>query len=235
MLPPLRAPKLCLSIEVLTAEAFADFGDVIQNPGLSSTSNDLPFNAILANQGTAVKLVDIADVQNEYDSVSKPIMTIFACSPRKLRKIDTHYNFDVEILERHPFTSQTFIPIGLAAANEDTCFLVIVAPTASSSVRSNDASFKSGKRPTAMPGPDLNATRAFIGRGNQAVNYRAGTWHAPMVALGAERIDFVVVQSISGIAEEDCQEIEIRAKSGCQGITVPLDSIFEGTSRASRL
>ena len=39
------------------------------------------------------------------------------------------------------------------------------------------------------------------------MTYGIGTWHAPMVVLGEERIDFVVVQWVSGVGEEDCQEV----------------------------
>jgi len=39
------------------------------------------------------------------------------------------------------------------------------------------------------------------------VTYAAGTWHAPMVVLGANRVDFIVTQFVSGIADEDCQEV----------------------------
>jgi ureidoglycolate lyase len=36
---------------------------------------------------------------------------------------------DVSILERHPFTTQTFIPMGLSQQDKHTQYLVIVAPT----------------------------------------------------------------------------------------------------------
>ncbi|KAF2278510.1 uncharacterized protein EI97DRAFT_499924 [Westerdykella ornata] len=37
--------------------------------------------------------------------------------------------FDVHILERHPYTTQTFIPMGLGVNEKHTQYLVIVAPT----------------------------------------------------------------------------------------------------------
>ena len=41
------------------------------------------------------------------------------------------------------------------------------------------------------------------------VTYGVGTWHAPMVVLGDKRVDFIVTQWVSGIAKDDCQEVEI--------------------------
>lgn len=46
------------------------------------------------------------------------------------------------------------------------------------------------------------------------MTYGAGTWHAPMAVIGDERIDFVVVQFANGIAEEDCQEVELPYPEG---------------------
>lgn len=61
-----------------------------------------------------------------------------------------------------------------------------------------------------LPGaglPDLTRARAFVATAEQAVTYGAGTWHAPMVALGepGTALDFVVVQFANGVDVEDCQ------------------------------
>ena len=119
-------------------------------------------------------------------------MSMFACFPRKDLKNGI---FNVKILERHPFTTQTFTPLGLAGSDSATQFLVIVAPSLSGSLQG-----------VTSP-PDLSRLEAFICTGGQAVTYSAATWHAPMVALGKKRIDFVVTQFVSGIADEDCQEV----------------------------
>ena len=50
------------------------------------------------------------------------------------------------------------------------------------------------------------------------VTYGVGTWHAPMVVLGDERVDFVVTQWANGREGEDCQEVEI-----AEGIEVVVD------------
>lgn len=57
--------------------------------------------------------------------------------------------------------------------------------------------------------PDLNGIKAFVCRGDQAVTYGVGTWHAPMVVLGEGPIEFVVVMHENGVPLEDCEECDI--------------------------
>ncbi|EEA22128.1 hypothetical protein TMatcc_008445 [Talaromyces marneffei ATCC 18224] len=199
--------------------------------------------------------------------------------------------FDVRILERHPFTTQTFIPLDLSSQKrvlrdrvpdkkshdwkgygegdvgitldgsaeqdeeqEEPIFLVIVAPTlkgqsaAATTSPSNkninsvssdpttnimstigtlsDGSVNEGSsnsnRVLIRDPPDLENLRAFIARGGQAVTYGPGTWHAPMVVLGPRRVDFVVVQYVNGVNDEDCQEAAFK-----DGIVVDLKSLTE--------
>jgi ureidoglycolate lyase len=133
-------------------------------------------------------------------------MSMFSCFPRQLRSSPGTSSkvFDVRILERHPFTTQTFIPIDLSSQGEDEpWFLVVVAPTLKGQTTS--ATTPAGPKTIRNP-PDLKNLRAFVARGGQAVTYGAGTWHAPMVVLGSRRVDFVVVQFVNGVDEEDCQE-----------------------------
>lgn len=60
----------------------------------------------------------------------------------------------------------------------------------------------------------MSALRAFVATDAQAVTYGAGTWHAPMVALGAPgtTLDFVVSQFMSGVAVEDCQLVDFETR-----------------------
>jgi ureidoglycolate lyase len=130
-------------------------------------------------------------------------MSMFSCFPRKLNEDGS---FNVEILERHPFTSQTFAPLGLLANDPETRFLVIVAPSLPDSL---PATTDSGSTVHVQRPPDLCNLKAFVANGGQAVTYGPGTWHAPMVVLGKRRVDFVVTQFVSGVVEEDCQEVSI--------------------------
>lgn len=142
---------------------------------------------------------------------------MFCCFPRKVRSVTTGRQqadkevFDVRILERHPFTNQTFIPVDLSShsqvegrGEEEPVFLVVVAPT----LKGQTAKAKSekGEIVTIRDPPDLKNVKAFIARGGQSVNYGVGTWHAPMVVLGQRRVDFMVVQFVNGVDDEDCQE-----------------------------
>lgn len=129
--------------------------------------------------------------------------------------------FDVQILERHPFTSQTFIPVDLSQSSqegEEPVFLVIVAPSLKGEVASANAD--ANTKTTIQDPPDLRNLKAFVARGGQAVTYGPGTWHAPMVVLGRRRVDFVVVQFANGVAEEDCQEVGIG-----EGVVVDLSGV----------
>jgi ureidoglycolate lyase len=89
----------------------------------------------------------------------------------------------LRLMERHPLSSQAFIPLS------NTPFLVVVAPAGELGIES---------------------IRAFRSNGRQGINYRAGTWHHPLIAL--ERIsDFLVVDR--GGQGDNCDEVPI-AKRG---------------------
>lgn len=70
------------------------------------------------------------------------------------------------LLERHPKGSQAFMPLS------DAPFLVVVAP----------------------PGEHIAAAklRCFLAQGRQGVNFTAGVWHHPLLALHRES-DFLVI------------------------------------------
>ncbi len=72
----------------------------------------------------------------------------------------------IDTMERHPLGAQMFAP--LAASD----WLVVVAP------------------PGAL---DLDAFVAFRVQPGQAVNYRRGVWHCPLIALDRES-DFLVIE-----------------------------------------
>jgi len=234
---------------------FASFGQVIQNPATHNGQPDL--RHAVANQGSATKWLDVTSMVNHYalarsKKAAKVSMNMFVCKPRALKENKGKEVFPVEILERHPFTPQTFVPMGLSVEDRTTYYLVIVAPTlpnrsweerdprqppypipdprprrslkdrllgARPNPFTNDytpsttpAEPFGPTRPKGSGPPDLANLRAFVARGDQAVTYGPGTWHAPMVALGERPIEFVVVQYANGVAEEDCQEHEIEAR-----------------------
>jgi ureidoglycolate lyase len=294
--------KRLIPLEPLTPAAFAPFGTVVQNPATANSSSSSTITPTTANQGSATKYADISGVDNFYHLAPsrKPArlqMSMFACRPRELRKDESSPGivglFDVNLLERHPFTTQTFLPMGLAAHDPSTCYLVIVAPTTHNPTSRDevlarphpypvpDAAAKRQKRAKqeevfsnarpkpfdndkTVPGParivpaaqspwlsprsskkkldpdapvrvrrarlpkrsgppNLVGLRAFIARGDQGVTYGAGTWHAPMVVLGAEPIDFVVVQFANQVGIEDCQEVDLVGTEIANGVSVAID------------
>lgn len=160
-----------------------------------------------------------------------PVMNMFVCFPRALTATTTTATaaaaaaaieesaatpktttiptpttavFPIQVLERHSYTTQTFIPLGLSA-DSFTRYLVIVAPTISPpNIESPDDDDRD-RGP-----PDLDNLRAFWAHGGQAVTYAAGTWHSPMAVIGDKSVDFVVLQFSNGVREEDCEEIKIK-------------------------
>ncbi|OBT42075.1 hypothetical protein VE00_06556 [Pseudogymnoascus sp. WSF 3629] len=204
---------LLLTLTPLTQSTFTPYGSVLSNPNPNltpSSSSPPPPGSISANQGSALKYPDITPLTDLYASApsglpSRATISMFVCAPRPLAPPTSASGglptFPVEILERHPFTTQTFVPLGLSASSADIRYLVIVAPSAGGQSAADPAARLPGRNL-----PDLSKMQAFIARGDQGVTYAPGTWHAPMVVLG-EKVGFVVAQFVNAVGEEDCQEV----------------------------
>ncbi|TWU79148.1 Ureidoglycolate lyase [Metarhizium rileyi] len=206
----------------LAQEIFRPYGNVIHNPRpelhpsafSSHASSSLPSNAVSANQGHAIQYRNVSRVSNLYgqspSAKSDAVMSMFVCSARELSPLDdTQDKFTVRVLERHPFTTQTFAPVSSAAK----AYLVIVAPSLPPSDTDRHLPVPVGDDLPGSGLPDLRALKAFVATAAQAVTYAPGTWHAPMVALGppGTTLDFVVSQFTSGVALEDCQLVEFES------------------------
>ncbi|KAI0413834.1 ureidoglycolate hydrolase [Xylaria grammica] len=216
---------LAITAAPLTRDAFAPFGDVIANPRPASRPSntapeviargELPCGAISANQGTAIQYKAIASMRDLYGlapsgKAGTARMTMFVCGARTLVSAGGGEadGVQIKVLERHPFTSQTFIPLTADGAKR---YLVVVAPTLDPT--GEDEGLPAPDE-TGLPGrglPDVRRLKAFVATGEQAVTYSAGTWHAPMIALGHldSTIDFVVVQFANDVPLEDCQEVAL--------------------------
>jgi ureidoglycolate lyase len=94
-----------LTIEPLTREAFAPFGDVIELEG----AKQIPINL-----GTTIRYHDLANVDVTEES-GRTLVNLFRGQPRVLP-------FEIKMLERHPLGSQAFVPLN------DKPYLVVVAP-----------------------------------------------------------------------------------------------------------
>jgi ureidoglycolate lyase len=244
----LTGSDIAIDATPLTREAFAPFGDVVENPRPNvhpSTANKspslLPSNAVTANQGSAIKYQNVSHQINLYDQApsgrpGSAAMNMFVCAARARipdppsPQRSPPSTFPVTVLERHPYTTQTFLPL---TADPKAHYLVIVAPSLPPTANDDDDGTAScfpvpTITPTnwqpryQLPGagmPDLHRLRAFVATATQAVTYGAGPWHAPMVGLGDEgtALDFVVVQFANGVGEEDCQEVFFESRKGHGG------------------
>lgn len=94
------------------------------------------------------------------------------------RATPLQYPLKIKLVERHPQGSQAFIPMN------GRPYLVLVAP-AGKTVSSSDLV-------------------AFIATGDQGINYHAGTWHHPVLALEGVS-DFLVVDR--GGEGDNCDEL----------------------------
>lgn len=122
-----------LSIEPLTAEAFAPYGSVIRAPAEIGRTR---FHDTLANTREG----------------ARPTISASRAMPKSLP-------LESCVMERHRFSSQTFLPLDVAR------YLVIVAPDG----------------PDGMP--DAAQARGFVVDGNTGITYGAGTWHHAMIVL----------------------------------------------------
>ncbi|MGH6959533.1 MAG: ureidoglycolate lyase [Dongiaceae bacterium] len=151
---------LLLPVAPLTRAAFAPFGEVIETDGRDHRR---------INDGFAERYHDLARIDVAAQG-GRPLLNIFRATPWPMP-------VRVRMVERHPLSSQAFMPLSAAP------FLVVVAA------------------PDARPSPaDL---RAFRTNGRQGVNFARGTWHHPLLALDGVS-DFLVIDR--GGPGEDCDE-----------------------------
>jgi ureidoglycolate lyase len=142
-----------LTILPLTQAAFAPFGTVIEAD---------PASMRHINGGTTERYHALAEAEAVGED-AKVIINIFRGSART-------FPYAVDMMERHPFGSQSFSPI------DNRPWLVVVA---------EDEGGKPGR------------PQVFRADGRQGVNYRRNVWHHPLMALGAPS-DFLVVDSLGG-------------------------------------
>ena len=142
-----------LTIRPLTQEAFAPFGTVIE-------ANPAAMRHI--NGGTTERYHALAEAEAVGED-ARVIINLFRGSPRA-------FPYAVDMMERHPFGSQSFSPI------DDRPWLVVVAED-------------DGGRP--------GRPQVFRAGGRQGVNYRRNVWHHPPGAVGGVS-DFIVVDRLGG-------------------------------------
>lgn len=189
----------------------------------------------MTNGGTAIQYTQLASMSSHH-AANTPRMMLSVLTPRhevpNSDKGDGDLDIPMPVLERHPFTSQTFIPLSTEGAKR---FIVVAAPSLESwdvegtSVKVTYPSGSEQKRQkgaeSPLPhagGPDLSRVQAFLVNMDQGVTYGPGTWHSPMVALGPEgsTVDFVVVQFANDVDVDDLQQVKIQGAEGKGGLSV---------------
>lgn len=121
----------------------------------------------MINSGSTRRYHALASVELAHPAEGdRAILSIF-------RAQTTAMPFTIRMLERHPLGSQAFVPL-LGRPS-----LVVVAPPTDASINGDL--------------PQLDRIRAFVTNGQQGVNYKRGTWHHPVLAIGSEEDDFLVV------------------------------------------
>lgn len=152
-----------LIAEPITHAAYAPFGALIAPRGSPDR---------LANHGNAEAWDDLAALVNARGEGARPTVSLFRCAPLRAARLDVRW------LERHPSSTQMFVPMRAAR------YLLVVA-------HGGEA-------------PDLTTLRAFVVDAGNAITYAPGVWHHPMVALD-EEADFVNFLFVDG-SPGDCDE-----------------------------
>ncbi|MEP1446900.1 MAG: ureidoglycolate lyase [Paraglaciecola sp.] len=149
--------------KALTRETFAKFGDVIE------VNNEAQNFSI--NDGFTQRYHDLAAV-DVTENNGRTLINIFRSTPLE-------QPVAIKMMERHPLSSQAFIPMGQQP------YLVVVAPKG-----------------------DLDTAKieVFIATSNQGVNYHKGTWHHYCLALH-QVSDFIVVDR--GGEGENCDVVSL--------------------------
>ena len=123
-----------LVAEKLTPEAFAPFGDVIASPQEFGRKY---FEDALGNAR-----------EKAWPSLSMVLRPPHPTVP-----------LEAKLMERHEFSSQSFVPIDVGQ------WLIVVCPHA------------------AGGGPDVSRAKAFVAGPEQGVTYRMNTWHHGLTVL----------------------------------------------------
>lgn len=134
-----------------------------------------------ANHGHADAWDPFVRVWNERGDKAALVASLFRCKARMGDSIA------LTTLERHPRSSQLFVPMW--SGERRPLYLVVVAQ--------------------GREAPDLATLRAFVAEGAVAITYLPGIWHHPMIALDAP-IDFVNLVS-PGDAGVNCDEVDVVA------------------------
>ncbi|KAH9819185.1 galactose-binding domain-like protein [Melampsora americana] len=186
-------PMITVPVLPLTRAAFAPFGSTIE-------AHDDPrtwppsIQHKTVNFGCAEKYCDVAQIESlktPTGILPKSNLCIFSSQPWP-ETIDgeSKRSWKLKGLERHPYSSQSFIPLTPnKQVSDSSSYLVVVG--------SDNGDGK----------PDWKNLRAFLAQSDQGITYKPNTWHAPLIAI-KKPMDFACIVNETGIAEFDCELVE---------------------------
>ena len=140
-------------LEPLTPKAFAPFGEVLTRPVQGRTYFDRALSNARPLAAPSVSIAVIEDV--------------------------ARLPFTASQMERHQFSSQTFIPLDASR------WIVAVAPHAEEG------------------GPETQHLRAFLAEADQGITYSADVWHHPLTVLEQPATFAVLMWRDGTSADED--------------------------------
>ena len=153
--------------EPLTKDGFHEFGDVIETEGARHFG---------MNGDSLERYYDLADIDVGVDPGDKARVAISIVETKQVATLP----YRVKVMERHPLSSQAFIPL------DEYPQLIVVAP--------------------ATEELHLCGLRAFHSCGRQGINYRRGVWHMPMIALAAGQRWLIIDRMGRG---RNCDEVAV--------------------------
>ena len=131
---------MSLILKNINNKNFSQYGQIISTKDM--ISEDI-------NSNTTKSFYDLADIEILGDD-NQCRVNIFKAKKRK-------FPLEINMLENHPFSSQTFIPL------QKTTFIVVVAPISKT--------------------PDLNSIEAFKIFSSEGINFKPKVWHFPLIAI----------------------------------------------------
>lgn len=149
----------------LSVAAYAQYGGVISTDVVNEKT-------VSVNGGTARRTPEVVPTENLYKNAAsgvpgRAVLNVSLASPREITAwsgADGNSNegkcvLKMTVLERHRYSTQSFIPIGTGVK-----YLVVVTDGGDE--------------------PNLDGLKAFVATDKEGVCYGTAVWHAPMSIVG---------------------------------------------------
>ena len=137
-----------LNLKKINKENFSQYGQLISTKDIKSKN---------INSDTTKSFYDLVDIEILGEN-NQCRINIFKAKKRK-------FPLEINMLENHPFSSQSFIPL------QNTSFIVVVAPISNT--------------------PNLKLLEAFIVPTEEGINFKPKVLHFPLIAI--ENSNFLTI------------------------------------------